>query len=345
MQLKGAAAARALAQPDPAIRLYVLGGPDESGSRAMMADFAKAMGADADRVDFTPARLKEDPALLSDEAAAIGLFGGRRWISVTLFSGGGDDVLAACEALLDAPAAGNAAIVVGAGITGKSKLAKLAEKHPAAMLAISYPPEGQDAARIADAIAAPLGLKLGRGVASAVIDATGGDRGLIAREIEKLALYCDADPAAPATAELDHWHAIGADLPEEDLGEAVNIILGGQLGALPALFATLEATGSADIRLLRALVRRAIELLQLRVHVDGGRAPGQVIESHGRGIFWKEKSHVTRQLGLWDASKVARLIERLHGLERELKTSDNAGTLLLRAGLLDITRVAASAAR
>lgn len=345
MQVKGAAAAQALARPDPAIRLYVLGGPDESGSRAMMADFAKAMGEDAERVDFAPGRLKEDPALLSDEAAAIGLFGGRRWISITLFSGGGDEVLAACEALLDAPAAGNPAIVIGGGITAKSKLAKLAERHAAALLAINYPPEGQDAARIADAIAAPLGLKLGRGVASAVTDATGGDRGLIAREIEKLALYCDSAPDAPATAEMEQWQAIGADLPEEDVGAAVNIILEGRLGALPDLFATLEATGSGDIRLLRALSRRAVDLLQLRVHVEQGRPVGQVMESHGRGIFWKEKTHVSRQLTLWDAPRIARLVERLHSLERDMKAPDNAGMLLLRAGLLDIARVAASAAR
>jgi len=31
MQAKGAAATQTLARPDPAIRLYVLGGPDESG--------------------------------------------------------------------------------------------------------------------------------------------------------------------------------------------------------------------------------------------------------------------------------------------------------------------------
>ncbi len=345
MQLKGAAAAQALARPDPAIRLYVLGGPDEAGSRAMMADLAKAMGADADRVDLSPARLKDDPALLADEAAAIGLFGGRRWISIGLFSGSGDELLAACEGLIEAPAAGNPAIVIGAGITGKSKLARLAEKHATAVLVISYPPEGQDAARIAEAIAAPLGLKLGRGVAAAIIDATGGDRGLIAREIEKLALYCDATLAAPVTAEIAQWQAIGADLPEENVGAAVNIVLEGRLAALPELFATLEATGSGDIRLLRALSRRAVELLQLRAHVEQGRAIGRVMESHGRGIFWKEKTHVTRQLGLWDADRVARLVERLHNLERALKAPDNAGMLVLRAGLLDIARVAASGGR
>ena len=109
MELKGAAAKRALSRPDPAIRLYVLGGPDESGSRALGDALAQAMGADAERIDLSATRLREDPALLADEAASISLFGGARWVSVTLFQGGGDDVLAAAENLLAAPAAGSEA--------------------------------------------------------------------------------------------------------------------------------------------------------------------------------------------------------------------------------------------
>ena len=41
-----------------------------------------------------------DPAALADEAASRGLFGGRRWISVTIFSGGGDELVVAAENLL-----------------------------------------------------------------------------------------------------------------------------------------------------------------------------------------------------------------------------------------------------
>lgn len=346
MLLKPAAAAAALARPDPAIRLYVLGGEDESGSRAMQADLAKAMGADAERIDFTPAKLKEDPAALADEAASMSLFGGRRWISITIFSGGGDELVPAVENLLAAPAAGNPAVVIGGSLTARSKLVKLAEKHDAAIAVISYPPDARDADRLVAAIAAPLGLKPDREVARAIFDATSGDRGLIAREVEKLALYCDADPAgAPKSADLGDWQAIGADLPEEDVGVAVNIVLGGKLGELPALFATLEATGTSAIPLLRALSRRALQLAELRVGVEGGRSAGQVVEAAGKAIFWKEKDMIAAQLARWDPPRLARLIERLHGLERDLKAPDNAGTILLRAGLLDIARVAASGVR
>ena len=342
MLVKAADAARALTRPDPAIRLYVFAGPDESGSRALVTALGKAMGKDAERIDLSPAKLREDPAILADEAAAMGLFGGARWISVSVMQGGGDEMMAAAENLLAAPVAGNPVAIIGGSLTGKSKITRLAEKAGNAIAVISYPPEGAEAERIADAIAQPLGLSLDRETARAIVDACGGDRGLMAQEIAKLALYCDADADAPVRADMAMWHAIGADLPEEDIGAAVNIVLDGRVGELPMLFATLAATGASEIRLVRALAIRAHLVARLRVAVEGGDSPRRVIDAQGKAIFWKEVPQVTRQLGKWDAVRLARLIERLHMLERELKAPDNAGMLLLRAALTEIARQAAS---
>ena len=82
---------RALARPADT-RLFLLHGPDESGSRGLARALAAAMGADAERIDLTGAELKADPARLADEAAAISMFGGARWI---LVEQAGDDCVAA----------------------------------------------------------------------------------------------------------------------------------------------------------------------------------------------------------------------------------------------------------
>lgn len=343
MQAKGAAATQALARPDPAIRLYVLGGPDEAGSRALAALLGKAMGSDAERIDIPASKLREDPATLADEAAAIGMFGGRRWVLVTLMSGSGDEALAAATALLEAPAAGNPVVIVGAGITAKSKLAKLAVPHPAAMLVISWPPEMRDAGRLANDFAAPLGLDLDGKVAQAVAQACNGDRGLIEREVEKLALYCDASPAARRRAGPEDWAAIGAGMSDGDIGPLIDAVMDGQCRRLPPLFAAMDADGSGDIRLLRAFARRTVDLAALRVHVEEGSSPARVIEAQGRGIFWKEKDAITRQLGLWSADALAWLAGELLRIERAMKGDAGNAALLLRAGLLDIARHAAAA--
>lgn len=343
MLLKSQAAARSLATLNPAIRLYVLGGPDESLSRSLMATIARSVGRDAERIDFAAAKLKDDPALLADEAASISMFGGPRWICISLMSGGGDDVLPAIENLMAAPVAGNPVVVIGGSITAKSKLFKLAEKDAAAIGVIAYAPTADEAAKIAEQIAADEGLLLSRDVARAIAAATGGDQGLIAQEVAKLALYLDAAPGQKVEADGAAWRAIGADLPEEDIGAAVNIVFDGKLAELPELFVTLHATGVADIRLVRSLAMRAHLLARLRSAVDGGQSPRQVVEAQGKAIFWKEKDGIVRQLGKWDSDRLARLIDRLHRLERELKAPMNAETLLLRHALTDMARVAASA--
>jgi DNA polymerase III subunit delta len=343
MLLKPAAASSALARPDPAIRLYVLAGPDEAGSRALVDSFAQAMGADAERVDLSQRSIRDNPAALGDETAAFGLFGGKRWVLVTLSSGSGDEWLSAAEAVLDAELSGNPAIIIGGGMTAKSKLVKLAEKHPAAIATVSYLPEGAEAERVAVAIAEPLGLTLSRDVARALVAATGGDRGLMAREAEKLALFLDAAAGQARRAEQSDWLAIGADTPEEDVGAAVNIVLEGRVADLPALFAELVALGTSEIRLVRALAIRALLLARLRGRIDGERMSAAAAIEGERSIFWKEKPAVQRQLSRWSAAALARLIDRLHTLERALKAPDNAGILLLRDELLWISRAAAKA--
>ena len=342
MLLKAQGAARTLSTLNPSIRLYVFGGPDESLSRGLMTTVARSVGKDAERIDFTPAKLKEDPALLADEAASISMFGGPRWICVTLFSGGGDDVLPAVENLLAAPAAGNPVVIIGGSMTAKSKLVKLAEKDPAAVAVIAYAPTADEAARMAEELGEAAGIRLSRDVARAMAAATGGDQGLIGQEVAKLALFVDAMPGDRVDVGLDAWRAIGADLPEEDIGAAVVTVFEGRLAELPELFVMLEATGVADIRLVRSLATRAHLLARLRGQVDAGQSPRQVVEAQGKAIFWKEKDGIVRQLGKWDSPRLARLIERLHQLERDLKAPMNAETLLLRHALTDVARAAAS---
>ena len=104
MKADAAQVARALDKPDPALRLILLYGPDESGSRALASRVDKALGADAERIDLSGSQLKGDPARLADEAASISLFGGARHIRV---DPAGDEAIEAVEALLEAPSAGN----------------------------------------------------------------------------------------------------------------------------------------------------------------------------------------------------------------------------------------------
>lgn len=341
MLVKAGSAPQQLHRLNPAIRLFLFGGGDDAAARALRDLAVAGIGPDAERVDLSMATVESTPSILADEAASISLFGGTRWVSITIPSGGGDDLIPAVENLLAAPVGGCPIIATVAGLTNRSKLVKLAETDERIFAVICYPVEDRGLAPMVNAIARPLGLTLGSDVIRALGQATGNDRGLITSEVEKLALYLDAAPDRPQTATMDDWRAIGAEVDDTNLSPVVNAVFGGQVAALPATLADLAAQDALNIQLIRAMMRRAHLLAQLRLAIDSGQSSGQAAAAAGRAIFWKEKEAVETQINRWPAPRIARAISRLHALERAMKASGNAGPLLMRDALLGFARAAA----
>lgn len=329
---------RALDAATADTRLFLLYGPDESGSRALADRLAAAMGAEAERIDLTGATLKADPARLADEAAAISLFGGRRYIRVLP---AGDEALEAVEALLTAPAAGNPVVLVAGALRKDAKLLKRTLTDPAALVFASYPPEGDEADRLAATLGQALGLRVRRDIGRRLSEISGGDRAVLSRELEKLALYLDAAPERPADLEHDALDAIAAGSGEGDLSRLVDLLLGGQGGEADAELARLAGEGVEGIAVLRPLLRRLLLLAQLRAEIDAGGAIDQVMASSGRALFWKSKPVVARQLGQWDSRALATAIERVAEAERAIKASGGIGPLAADAEFLAIGRAAA----
>ena len=139
----------------PRHRLILLHGPDAGLAAELSARLGKTMGDGAERVDLDGPALKADPALLGDEAASMSLFGGKRLI---LVEGGGDELLDAVNALLDAPAAGNPVAIVTGALKKTSKLLALAEASPRVLANAAYLPEGRDAERIVVELGRAAGL-------------------------------------------------------------------------------------------------------------------------------------------------------------------------------------------
>lgn len=332
--------ARALDKPDPAVRLFLLYGPDESGSRMLASRIDKAFGADAERIDLASGQLKSDPALLADEAASISLFGGARHIRVDPAT---DDVIDAVEALMEAPSAGNPVVLVAGNLRKDAKLVKLALASPAALAFASYVPEGAQADKVAMDIAREHGLRLEPRAAQALVSATNADRALMSREIEKLALYLDASPEDPKLADTAALAEIGAANDESDLSAIVDAVLGGRPERAAAELALIGAT--EGISLVRALLRRLAQIAPLRAEVAGGQSVDAVMASSGRGIFWKDQKVVSGLLQRWSPDRIATATTRLAALERAYKRSGTAGMVLIGEEILTIARAAAAGRR
>jgi DNA polymerase-3 subunit delta len=318
--------------------LFLLYGPDESGSRALARRVAAAMGAEAEQVELSGAELRGDPARLADEAASISLFGGARYVVI---EPAGDECTAAVEALLETPSATNPVVLIAGALKGASRLLKLVLAHPNALAFASYPPEGQEADRLASEMGRAAGLILSPDVARRVADAAGGNRDLLEQELAKLALYLDAAADRPQPLEHEALDAVGADAGEADLSRLVDSVGNGDVEMLQEELLRLESEGVEGIPILRALLRRMTLLARLRAEVERGNSVDAVMASQGKSLFWKDKKSVSKQLGRWRSDLVARSIGRLLEAERQMKTSGALGAAAVDEELFAIARQAA----
>ncbi len=337
MKAKRAEMERALRSPS-AYRFFLLYGPDDSGSHSLIKVAGAAAGAESERVELTGAELKADPARLADEAASISLFGAARYIVV---QPAGDECLAAVEALLQAPAAGNPVLLVAGALKPASRLLKLALAEPAALALASYAPEGQEAERLVTEMARAEGLIVRPDVARRLAEACAGNRFILALELQKLALYLDSAPERPRPLDPEALDAVGAAAEEGDLSRLVDSVGNGNAATLQAELLRLASEGIVGIPLIRAVLRRMSLLSRLRAQVELGKSPDAVMASQGKALFWKEKDSIGRQLSRWRSDALARSVSRLLEAERQVKASGGLGPTAVDEELFAICRQAA----
>lgn len=326
----------ALDAPSPDIRLYLLHGPDESGAAELAQRLARSVGAEAERIDLEPATLRSDPARLADEAASISLFGGARFIRV---AGAGEECAAAFEALIEAETAGNPVVAIAPLVKSTGKIVKLATGSPRAMAFACYVPDGADADRLAATIAREHGLRTTGDTARRLASASAGDRAVMTREIEKLALYLDAAPDRPAEIDDAALDAIGADLGEAEMSRAIEAAVDGRVADVGPELARLDEAGVSPIPVLRGLVRRLMALAEMRAEVEAGRSVSDVIERNR--VFFREKAATTRALRVWSPAQLSAAIDRIRQAERGMMGSATAGEVLARQAFVTVARIAA----
>ncbi len=319
----------ALDKPPADIRLYLLFGPDEAGALALADRLARAMGPEAERIDLDGPTLRGDPARLADEAAALSLFGTARHVRVTAV---GEESLAAVTALLEGERAGNPVVMIAPSLKATSKVAKLALDSPAAMALACYVPDAGQLEAIAAQIARDLGLRFGGGVARRLAQAGGGDRAVMTREIEKIALYLDAAADRPADCGEDVLDAIGADLGETEMGDVIEAVIAAEPAALGEALRRMDEAGVSPIPWLRALARRLASLAEMRGEIAAGSDPGSVMKKHR--VFFKEEAATGAALRNWSPAALARAIVVVRQAERAVMASGTAGDVLAGQAML-----------
>lgn len=325
----------AIDRGDPHIRLYLLYGPDDAGANDWATRLARQMGTAAERLDIEPSMLKVDPALLAAEAASTSLFATARHIKIC---GIGDESLEAVSLLLSAERAGNPVLAIAPQLKATSKLVKLALAAPNALCCACYPSNAAEAARLAASMAQEQGMRINPALADRLVASSGGDRAVMAREIEKLALFVDASPEHPGIADEAAFDAIGADLGDSEFFRAIDAAIDGRIADLGSDLAQMAQAGVSPIPLLRGLVKRLMTIAALRADVDTGININDAMDRHY--VHIRERPVTARAVRQWPATRAVVAITRLREVERAMMASGSAGQVLADAICLNIARAA-----
>lgn len=326
---------RHLARWNPDIRLLLLAGPEESGSRDAATAALKALGDPADPMsvtELTPEDLRSDPGRLADEAASVSMFGGNRVIRV---AGAAESTQEAVRLLLAAPVAGNPVIMLAGELSKASGLRKLAEESPLALTLISYPLEGKDLQNWLAAEARARGLRLDAAIAERLIATSDADTGILASELDKFALFLNASPEDPKRLERADVAALGADSAEEDMNALVSAVISADRRATERQLRLL-ADGSA-IPALRALARRLVQLAELRAAMDAGADVRTAMKGLRPPIYpFREQDLVASAMSSWSSARIRTALAAMLEGERRIKTAGGPGDTAGWQAILDL---------
>ncbi len=325
-------------------RVFFFCGPDEAGAHDAAARIVALLTDPGERIELSGADLRRDPVRLGDEARSNSLFGGTRHI---LVRAQGDEAHDAVENLLSGSMTGGGepcpVLVVATGASDKSRTAKLLANRHDALVAMFHPPDLRSVAGAVRSMADAAGLRIGGDIADRIARASGLDTRLARSEVTKLALYLDASPESPRTADAAALDAIGASTEEDGFGPLVNAVLGGETGRIPQELRRMRELGMNPVGLLLAFERRAAQLAQMaaRLGPRGDIAALVKGEVAARRLFWKDERDVAAQLRRWRGRRLERLVARLMDLHRALLANSQDAELLLAQGLAEIARAAA----
>ena len=247
--IKGKAVDQLLTRPGANFRAILFYGPNEGRVREYAVQVAKTVVADLSdpfRISqLSAADLKDDPARLADEAAAIAMTGGRRVIRMR---GIGDAQTDCFANFLENPQ-GDSLIIVEAGeLTKTSRLRKLFESHNLCAIVACYEDSGADLDALVIGHLRQHGLTINSDARDYLLHCLGEDRLATRQELDKLVLYkwprSHASEQTGAAYVIDGKDASGA----KDIRDVADIRDTADISDAGDIFDTVDIQDSYDTR-------------------------------------------------------------------------------------------------
>ncbi|WP_417490183.1 DNA polymerase III subunit delta [Maricaulis sp.] len=329
-----------LARPDPALKAYLIFGPDRGLVHERADTLAAALVPDPDDpfavTQLTEEDLRADPASLADAMAAMSLTGGARLVRVRL-SGetGSGPILELVTALEKGQAQAEACLMVESGdLTPRGKLRKLFEPAKTAMAVACYADSAQSLADLAAKMLADEGLSLTAAARMAWLPRLEGDRAFARSEIEKLILFKGLKSQRPEgddVVDIGDVEMIAADQGDAALDAIIGPVLDGNMAVADSAYVRALAGGTSAVGVLRALQRRLDQLGS--VAAAGG--DDLAITRSGAPRYGPQAAQFRGQMKMWRGRRLDAARQLAFDAERAVKRAASpvdtlVGDLLLR---------------
>ncbi len=337
MKVQPARADALCANPDAALRVLLLYGPDQGLVRERARAATRAVLGAADDpfrlAELMPKQVRDDPALLTDEAAALALTGGRRVVRLRDLTN--DDAKWLEPFLAALP--GEALVVLEAGDLGSarsSKLVRLAEGHAAAAAVACYRDEGRDLPRLIDEVLGAAGLSAEPDASAYLAANLGGDRLVSRSELDKLVTYMGGDTRVG----LAEAAAVVGDTAALSLQDVAYAVGRGDAAALERALARSFDEGTSPVGVLRAVSRHFQQLHLAAAGLAQGRDAEGVLRQMRPPVFWKVKEAFLAQARAWPPAWLGRALTRLLEAEAACKRSGLPERAVCAEALLQLAR-------
>lgn len=272
-------------------------GPDESEIAYIIKSFIKYAGKEVEQIILTGDQLENDPALLSDEANAISLFGEKKIIRVDLKR---DEAMLAITHYLEGPKGDHFILVQSGNLTKTNKLRKYLEKDISTLCLTIYNAKADDINRRLMDYARELGLIAHINIIKSISARVNMNIHLAQMELEKIALYQDVSPDDPQEIDEQAVINLAADISVDDSAPLINAALSGNVKAVIIELNNARAIKLEPVRLLRMMMFRVQQLTQIAQAMESGTS----FDSAARGVFFGIKNILEQQTRIWSVERL-----------------------------------------
>lgn len=332
MKLDARRVAGFLRDPGPC-RLVLLYGEDEGLIREQASALTRAVAGSLNDPFRVVELTREGWSSIPAEAAAISMIGGRRVIRVRDAT---DAIVgAAAEALRGQ---GDALIVLEAVGLAKGKLRTLAESHADAASIACYPEEGNALEGVIRSLLATDGASAEEEAIAFLAAATGGDRGVVRGETQKLAMLVGSG----GRVTLDLARQVAGDSAGASADAALLAATQGDGVGADAALERAMADGLTGIAVLRALLWHLQRLHQARMASEAGMSVSEAVRALRPPVFFKALNGFMRSVELWPSSAIVSALEEVRQTEIACKQTGARPELLVRRMVAALARQAAA---